>query len=88
MDDVESQEMTAAAAPAGHMMAANDPDNPQNWPVHRKVYASAVGFTFSWVVYALPSFLLSGPTDLIGIIEHSALQLTLPASLASWCASM
>ena len=34
----------------GHMMSANDPDNPQNWPLHKKIYASAVAFAFAWVV--------------------------------------
>ncbi len=34
----------------GHMMAADDPDNPQNWPLHKKVYASAVAFAFAWLV--------------------------------------
>lgn len=34
----------------GHMMAADDPDNPQNWPISKKVYVSAVSFAFAWVV--------------------------------------
>ena len=37
-------------AAAGHMMSADDPDNPQNWPLQKKVYASAVAFAFAWVV--------------------------------------
>ena len=37
-------------ATAGHMMSADDPDNPQNWPLYKKVYASAVAFAFAWVV--------------------------------------
>ena len=35
---------------AGHVMSADDPDNPQNWPLYKKVYASAVAFAFTWVV--------------------------------------
>ena len=45
--------MKTAADPmpaGGHMMSADDPDNPQNWPLYRKVYASAVAFAFAWVV--------------------------------------
>lgn len=45
--------MKTAANPmaaAGHMMSADDPDNPQNWPLYRKLYASAVAFAFAWVV--------------------------------------
>ena len=43
---------TAGSTPAagGHMMSATDPDNPQNWPVYKKVYVSVVAFAFSWVV--------------------------------------
>lgn len=37
-------------AAGGHMMSADDPDNPQNWPLYRKLYASAVAFAFTWVV--------------------------------------
>ena len=37
-------------AAAGHRMAADDADNPQNWPLYKKVYASAVAFAFAWVV--------------------------------------
>lgn len=40
-----------AAGPAtGHMMLADDPDNPQNWPILKKIYASAVAFAFAWTV--------------------------------------
>lgn len=43
--------MTAADPMAtGHMMSADDPDNPQNWPLYKKVYASMVAFAFAWVV--------------------------------------
>jgi hypothetical protein len=35
---------------SGHMLSATDPDNPQNWPTYKKVYVSAAGFAFSWVV--------------------------------------
>lgn len=37
-------------AAAGHMMSADDPDNPQNWSLYKKVYVSAVAFAFAWVV--------------------------------------
>ena len=43
-----------AAPPAiGHMMAHNDPDSPQNFPLHRKIYVSAAAFAFGFVVYEL-----------------------------------
>lgn len=43
--------MKAIASPAaGHMMSADDPDNPQNWPTLKKTYASAVAFAFAWIV--------------------------------------
>lgn len=38
-------------APGGHLaLAANDPDNPQNFPLFQKVYVSAVAFAFAFVV--------------------------------------
>ena len=40
--------------PTGHMMTMSDPDNPQNWPLHRKIYASAVAFFFAFAVYDNP----------------------------------
>lgn len=48
-----ADKMKIAADPVaavGHMMSADDPDNPQNWPLQKKVYASTVAFTFAWVV--------------------------------------
>lgn len=50
INDTDLKGMKIITAPAGHMMAANDPDNPQNWPVQRKIYVSAVAFAFAWVV--------------------------------------
>ena len=34
-----------------HTLAANDPDNPMNWPTHRRVYASAVAWAMAYTVY-------------------------------------
>ncbi|KAK4696395.1 hypothetical protein P7C71_g1515, partial [Lecanoromycetidae sp. Uapishka_2] len=45
--DIATNEMPTGG---GHMMAADDPDNPQNWPLYKKIYASAVAFAFTWVV--------------------------------------
>ena len=39
----------------GHMMAHDDPDNPQNFPMHRKIYVSAASFAFGFVVYEIRS---------------------------------
>lgn len=41
--------MKAMATPT-HMMSNDDPDNPQNWPIFKKTYASAVAFAFAWIV--------------------------------------
>ena len=51
-----AQTMTAelGAPPAiGHMMARDDPDSPQNFPMHRKIYVSAASFAFGFVVYGI-----------------------------------
>ena len=51
MGENTMKEMSSSMPDAGgHMMAADDPDNPQNWPLSKKVYASAVSFAFSWAV--------------------------------------
>ena len=34
----------------GHLMSADDPDNPQRWPWMKKLYASAVSTAFGFVV--------------------------------------
>lgn len=43
----DPKEETMASAVGGHnALSATDPDNPQNWPLRRKLYASAVSFAF------------------------------------------
>jgi hypothetical protein len=41
-----------AMAPSGHghSLSPTDPDNPQNWPLHRKVYAVSTATAFAFVV--------------------------------------
>jgi hypothetical protein len=34
----------------GHQMSPTDPENPQNWPVHKKIYTSAVAAAFAFAV--------------------------------------
>lgn len=34
----------------GHAMTLQDPENPQNWPVYKKVYASVAGYAFGFTV--------------------------------------
>ena len=34
----------------GHAIGADDIDNPHNWPIHRRLYASAVALAFAFVV--------------------------------------
>lgn len=34
----------------GHAMTLQDPENPQNWPVYRKVYASFTAYAFGFAV--------------------------------------
>jgi hypothetical protein len=38
----------------GHMLSNTDIDNPKNWPLYRKIYASSVAFAFAFVV-SVPS---------------------------------
>lgn len=34
----------------GHAMSPQDPDNPFNWPMYRRIYASTVSYAFGFVV--------------------------------------
>jgi hypothetical protein len=34
----------------GHQMSPTDPGNPQNWPVYKKIYTSAVAIAFAFAV--------------------------------------
>ena len=47
-DAMESKQM--APSSGGHNMSPDDPDNPQNWPVLKKVFVSLVSSAFTWVV--------------------------------------
>ena len=45
----------AKPADGGHQaLSPTDPDNPQNWPLRRKLYASAVASAFTLAVYVVP----------------------------------
>lgn len=35
---------------AGHAMSPRDPDNPHNWPLHRKIYVCAASYSFGFAV--------------------------------------
>ena len=60
-------------APAGHNLSPSDPDNPQNWPKWKKVYASAVAtaFTFS-VGYGLTAY----TAGLTGVMKEFNVSMT------------
>ena len=34
----------------GHQMSPTDPENPQNWPIHKKIYTSVVAIAFAFAV--------------------------------------
>ncbi|OCL13664.1 MFS general substrate transporter [Glonium stellatum] len=40
----------STSAILSHQLSATDPDNPMNWPLYRRVYASAVSWAFAFVV--------------------------------------
>lgn len=54
--DPSMQKPTAVGEPmtedfnAGHAMSPRDPDNPHNWPLHRKIYACAASYSFGFAV--------------------------------------
>lgn len=51
-ESAESQRMPPGISSEmpSHMLAANDPDNPMNWPMHRRLYVS---FVAAWMAFAV-----------------------------------
>lgn len=51
MDEYKSKQcMRASSDSPGHNLSPMDPDSPMSWPLHKKVYTSAVSFAFAFVV--------------------------------------
>ena len=46
-----AMEATKPVAGGHNALSPMDPDNPQNWPLRRKVYASSVAAAFTFAVY-------------------------------------
>ena len=46
----KSSMMASDMGAPSHLLSANDPDNPMNWPLHRRIYGSAVSWAFGFVV--------------------------------------
>jgi len=49
MDQAEPMDETLGRI--SNPMPTSDPDNPPNWPLHRKVYVTFVAFSFAFAVY-------------------------------------
>jgi len=70
--DLSEEPSVEAAKPAvgGHnALSPMDPDNPQNWPLRKKVYASFVAASFTFAVYVYP---------LLSVVGWIALLRTIP----------
>ncbi len=50
MDTSVPIKVTRDEPSAWHNMSPFDPDNPQNWPVYKKIFASSASFAFAFVV--------------------------------------
>ena len=50
MEKTIDQDMQPTAGHMNDMMSMQDPENPLNWPIFRKIYVSAVAWAFSFVV--------------------------------------
>jgi hypothetical protein len=46
----EGHHGASAAEMLSHSMPPTDPDNPMNWPLHRRVYVSSVAWVFAFAV--------------------------------------
>ncbi|KAI9716228.1 MAG: hypothetical protein M1812_005453 [Candelaria pacifica] len=66
---------------AWHNMSPRDPDNPQNWPTYRKIFASSVSFAFALVVaFGLTSY-TAGITAIVKDLNVSMTAAIVPFSL-------
>ncbi|MCJ1382293.1 hypothetical protein MMC17_005406 [Xylographa soralifera] len=68
---LDNIKMENADVAVGHMMSLSDPDNPQNWPSHRKIYVSAVSFAFAFVVAFGATIYTAGISDVISSFDVS-----------------
>ena len=53
--DASMQQILPAEEPmenfnAGHAMSPQDPDNPHNWPLHKKIYVCTASYLFGFAV--------------------------------------
>ena len=51
LNDDSKAEIMAPATGGHNALSPADPDNPQNWPLRRKLYASSVSFAFVFAMY-------------------------------------
>ncbi|KAI9810445.1 MAG: hypothetical protein M1826_003614 [Phylliscum demangeonii] len=65
----------------GHMLSPHEPDNPLNWPLHRKIYVSAVAAGFAYVAtFGLTAY-TAGITQVMSHFQVSMTVAVLPMSL-------
>ncbi|OQV06117.1 hypothetical protein CLAIMM_10741 [Cladophialophora immunda] len=73
--------MEEAMGGISNPMPASDPDNPQNWPLHRKVYVTFVSFSFAFAVaFGLTSYTI-GISDVVAEFNISMTLAIAPFSL-------
>jgi hypothetical protein len=46
-DQPHLAQQTMASGVLSHSLSLNDPDNPMNWLLYRKIYVSSCGFLFA-----------------------------------------
>ena len=49
-DMQQMSESPMIATPPSHTLSPNDPDNPMNWAMHRRLYTSAVAWVMGFTV--------------------------------------
>jgi len=83
-DSHEEGRMTTQAP--SHTLSPHDPDNPMRWPLHRRLYASAVAWFSAYVMYVPRTFSLAINEHELVLIMTALLVLPLipPASTKSW----
>lgn len=49
-DKQKMSEIPMSSNPVSHTLSPNDPDNPMNWSLHRRLYTSAVAWAMGFTV--------------------------------------
>ncbi|KAF2462132.1 major facilitator superfamily domain-containing protein [Lineolata rhizophorae] len=76
-------EQSAFVAPS-HLLSPSDPDNPMNWPTHRRIYVSAASWAFGFTIaFGLTAY-TAGIPEVVEEFDVTMTEAILGMSLYLW----